>query len=126
MLAAYGVDTLDPRVSTRRVHVLLERLPPHARRGGEAWSIESELLAGVVDHLAMLTYVTQRAHGAKGATKPKPVKRPRQRAINDGGQAAAPNAARPVTPQNGKAGSWIEAGAALAGIPGVKTVVSDG
>jgi len=126
-MAAYGVDVLDPRVSTRRVHVLLERLPPHARRGGESWSIEAELLAGVIDHLAMLTYVTLRAHGAKGATKPQPVKRPRPRpamAGDRGGQAAAP--VRGALPGGqGKAGSWHEAGRMLAGLQGV-VVIRDG
>lgn len=118
-MAAYGVDVLDPRVSTRRVHVLLERLPPSGRRGGEAWSIESELLAGVIDHLAMLTWITLRAHGAKGAAKPKPVQRPRR-----GAMATAARPPRSPGSPEGKAGSWIEAGRMLAGIPGV--VVSDG
>ena len=31
MLAAYGIDVLDPQGSTRRVHMLLERLPPQFR-----------------------------------------------------------------------------------------------
>ena len=121
-MAAYGVDVLDPRVSTRRVHVLLERLPPSARRGGEAWSIESELLAGVIDHLAMLTWITLRAHGAKGAAKPKPVQRPRRGQLSAMTTAARPPRS-PGSPE-GKAGSWMEAGRMLAGIPGV--VVSDG
>ena len=34
-MLAYGVDTLDPAVSTRRVGVLLDRLPPSALRNGE-------------------------------------------------------------------------------------------
>lgn len=124
-MAAYGVDVLDPAVSTRRVHVLLERLPPSARRPGEAWSTEAELLAGLIDHVAYLTWVTLRAYGAKGAAKPRPVQRPRaaehmrrpparldQARVPDGGQA--------------KAGSWIDAALALGGIPGVQVVNRDG
>jgi hypothetical protein len=125
MLAAYGVDVLDPSVSLRRIHVLLERLPPHARRMGEQWSIESELLAGLVDSVQMLTWVTLRANGAKGARKPQPVPRPRDRR------------ARPVTPPvpdapggqeqrtPGKSSSWLAAAKQLAVIPGV-VVTDDG
>jgi hypothetical protein len=122
MLAAYGVDVLDPAVSTRRVHVLLDRLPPQARRGGEMWSTEAELLAQLVDHVAELTWVTLRAHGAKNVAKPRPMARPRR------GVAAAhrPAGSRPGPAQDqpGKHDSWMAAARALAGMPGV--VVSDG
>ena len=93
MLEVYGVDVLDPAVSTRRVAVLLERLPPYARRPGEHWSTEAELLAVLADELAQLTWVTLRAHGAKGATRPRPMPRP--------GQMRAP--ARPPAPNRGRA-----------------------
>jgi hypothetical protein len=122
MLAAYGVDVLDPAVSLRRVHVLLERLPPYARRPGEQWSTEAELLAVLIDHVADLTWVTLRANGAKGASRPRPVARPRQR-----GQAAPPSAQSgpaALQPGEGKASSWGDAARMLAAIPGV--VVSDG
>ena len=88
MLEVYGVDVLDPAVSTRRVAVLLERLPPYARRFGEAWSTEAELLAVVSDQLAQLTWVTLRAAGAKNATRPRPLPRP-------GGRPARPPRPKP-------------------------------
>lgn len=115
MLAAYGVDVLDPGVSPRRLWVLLQRLPPYARRGGESWSIESELLAGVIDHVAGLTYVVLQALGAN-AQKPQPVPRPRQRAA----AAAMPGAGEP--PGDGspvKHKTWADAMDALMKLPGV-------
>jgi hypothetical protein len=114
MLAAYGVDVLDPAVSLRRVHVLLERLPPHARRLGEQWSTESELLAGLVDRVAYLTYVTLRANGAKDAKVPEPIARPAAHAA----VAQGP----PPEPDRGlvAAASWAEGIAAIAATEGVQ------
>jgi hypothetical protein len=124
MLEVYGVDVLDPAVSTRRVAVLLERLPPYARRFGEPWSTEAELLALVSDQLAQLTWVTLRAAGAKNATRPRPLPRPGDsRFANRGrGQAAAPETAgqRPEAPAAGKAGTWADAARMLAGMPGMR------
>ena len=116
MLAAYGIDVRDPAVSTRRVHVLLERLPPHARRGGESWSVEAELLALLVDHVANLTWVTMRAHGAKNATRPRPVPRPR-RVVT-----AQPSAQTPGRADGGpvKTSGWMDAARMLARMPGVE------
>lgn len=105
MLATYGIDTLDPGVSTRRVWVLLERLPPQARRGGEQWSVEAELLAGLIDQVANLTWITLQAHGAKGVTRPQPVPRP------PGRRAAAEAQA--------DRGGWGDVLRQLSGIPGV-------
>lgn len=120
MLAAYGVDVLDPKVSTRRVHVLLERLPPHVRRAGEDWSTEAELLAGLIDHVAQLTYVTLQANGAKGATRPQPVPRPRRRSpLAVEPRPAARAAGQPDAP--GKAATWFDAALLLGKIPGVVT-----
>ena len=118
MLEVYGVDVLDPAVSTRRVAVLLERLPPYARRFGEPWSTEAELLALVSDQLAQLTWVTLRAAGAKNAARPRPLPRPGGRR----GQAAAPETAgqRPDAPAEGKAGTWADAARMLAGMPGMR------
>jgi hypothetical protein len=127
LLAAYGVDVLDPAVSTRRVHVLLAQLPPSARRGAQRWSTEAELLAGVIDHLAMLTYVTLKANGAKSAKKPVPVPRPpvarpyepagdgRKRPVDSGHAPGGKPGSAPV-----RASSWADAARALAGVPGVK------
>jgi hypothetical protein len=117
MLAAYGVDVLDPQVSTRRVHVLLERLPPQFRAPGEQWSTEAELLAVLVDHVAQLTWITLQAHGARNVSRPRPIDRPPRRRRQQ--HAAAP-AAGPAGPE-GKASTWIDAGRMLAGMPGVVT-----
>ena len=127
MLAAYGVDILDPAVSLRRLRVLLEYLPPQARRAGESWSTEAELTAGLIDHVAYLTWVTIRAAGGKQG-KPKPVRRPPARADRLAAEARRRRtlpAAR-SGPQAGgdggpvKTGSWAEAIAQIAGGGGVR------
>jgi hypothetical protein len=117
MLEVYGVDVLDPAVSTRRVAVLLDRLPPYARRPGEQWSTEAELLAVLADRVGELTWVTLRAAGAKAA-RPRLLPRPADRR----GQAAAPKPAgqRPAPAAEGKTGTWADAIAALAGTPGMR------
>jgi hypothetical protein len=123
-MAGFGVDVLDPAVSTRRVAVLIDRLPPHARRGGQQWSTEAELLAVLIDHLAALTWVTMRAHGAKNVPRPRPIPRPPQ----PGG--AAPRPAQPTPgpakPGATKTSSWADAAAMLGGMPGVKVVTPGG
>jgi hypothetical protein len=103
MLAAYGVDVLDPGVSTRRVWVLLERLPPAVRRLGEQWSTEAELLAGLIDEVAYNTWVLARVYGSRSSA-PKPVPRPPQR-------RREPEPAR---------GAWDDVVRQLAAIPGVR------
>lgn len=108
-MAAYGIDTLDPGVSTRRVAVLLDQLPSWARGPGESWSTEAHLLALVVDHLAQLTWVTLKANGAKMAPRPKPLQRPSERGAKR----------EPLTGQP-RSGGWSEAIMALAGMPGVE------
>jgi hypothetical protein len=123
-MAGFGVDTLDPAVSTRRVAVLIDRLPPSARRGGQQWSTEAELLAVLVDHVAALTWVTMRAHGAKNVPRPRPIPRPPQP-----GGAAPPRPQSPPAPSQpgaAKASSWAEAAAMLGGMPGVKVVKPGG
>jgi hypothetical protein len=121
-MAAYGVDVLDPAVSTRRVGVLVDRLPPYARNTGEQWSTEAELLAVLVDHVANLTWVTLRAHGAKNVARPRPVPRPGSRAQSARNSAPPPAGSRNGTGNEGprKAGSWLDAARQLATIPGVK------
>jgi hypothetical protein len=82
MIACYGVDPLDPRVSLRRVKLLAERLPPGGWPDPEhalSWTAEAYLLAQLIDEVAALTHLTARAHGAKPA-KPKPFPRPGARA----------------------------------------------
>jgi len=127
MLEVYGVDVLDPAVSTRRVAVLLERLPPYARRPGEHWSTEAELLAVLADELAQLTWVTLRAHGAKGAARPRPLPRPgrtiRHGSTSDRERAAPVHETAPESrgqPGDVKAGTWADAARILAGMPGMK------
>jgi hypothetical protein len=125
MLAAYGVDVLDPAVSTRRVWVLVNRLPPAARSGGEAWSVEADLLALVSDQLSWLSYITLKAHGAKNVPKPKPVPRPKRQPVLTVATPARPaeRMTAGTMPRAGeparKAGSWAEAARALASVPGV-------
>jgi hypothetical protein len=111
-----GVDVLDPRVTLRRVWVLLHRLPPSVRRPGEAWSTEAELLATVIDHLAYLTWVTLKAAGAQSAQRPRPMQRPARRP----GLAEPPAAPAPAIAEGErKTGSWAEAGELIAAMPGV-------
>jgi hypothetical protein len=114
-------------VSLRRVAVLLEHLPPAARRGGESWSAEADLLAGLIDHVAYLTWITIRAHGGKGG-KPKPVKRPPDRARRQAAAAAGRRRAIPAASGRSggsgaepvKTGTWAEAIAVMAGTEGVR------
>lgn len=131
MFAAYpGLDPASPagfpELSPRRFKVLLERLPPHARRGGEQWSTEAELLALVVDHLAQLTYVQLKRGGAKSVKKPRPLERPKARA-DQGRQKELQrkHAAWRQRKESGhKPASWGEAAALLTGREGFR--VSDG
>lgn len=115
MLAAYGVDVLDPTVSLRRIGVLLERLPPHARRGGQEWSVESELLASVIDSVAMLTWVVARLAGDKNVQKPPPVPRPREHT-----RMPAPAGNGNSSPGPVKHARWSDAIESLMGMPGVR------
>jgi hypothetical protein len=122
-MCAYGVDVLDPAVSPRRLLVLLDRLPPWARTPGEHWSVESHLLALLVDHVAALTWVTMRAHGAKGATRPRPLPRPSHRVAK---REPGPSGQAPRDPSGqAKAGSWADAAAMLAGVPGMRVSRGD-
>lgn len=125
-MAAYGVDVLDPHTSVRRLRVLLDHMPPPGRQGGQVWSVEAELLAGLVDHVANLTWVTLRAHGAKNAPRPKPLPRPPHRGTPPPRQA--PAAPQPSDGQTAprKTASWAEAFNDLAGNAGVQVRRHDG
>jgi hypothetical protein len=115
MFAAYGLDVLDARaVSPRRLWVLLNRLPPAARSGGEDWSAEANLLALLCDHVANLTWVTLRASGAKSAPRPKPLPRPRPRR-----ERAAASRSQPHETGREPSG-WERAALELAAMPGVE------
>ena len=117
-MAAYGVDTLDPAVTPRRVAVLVRRLPPWARNPGDQWGTEAHLLANLIDQVAALTYITLKAAGAKNVARPRPVRRPPAGAAQQRTARSAPSAA--ARPQGSKAGSWLEAAEMLAGIAGVE------
>jgi len=78
MLAAYGLDVLDPAVSPRRVWELVQRLPPWARLPGEDWSTEASLLALLIDHVADLTWLVAKL-GGSNSPRPNPLPRPRPR-----------------------------------------------
>ena len=110
MAAAYGVSVLDPGLTPRRLWVLLNHLPPAFRRPGEHWSAEAELLAGLIDHVALLTWITLRANGDKATARPRPIARPPRR----GGTARAALAAPRST-----SGRWGQFAETLAGMDGV-------
>src|SRR6516225_6543121 len=113
MLAAFGVDVLDPAVTVRRVWSLATRLPPQARAGGEEWSQESHLLALLCDHLAQLTYATLKIAGSTSVTEPRPIPRP---AHKPRAQPAARTAApRQLVPPGTPSASWMDAIARLSG-----------
>jgi hypothetical protein len=78
MLAVFGVDVLDPGVSLRRVWVLLNRLPPGSlpRVSAASWSTDTHLLAGLLDAVNALTWVTVAQASRNRPAKPKPVPRP--------------------------------------------------
>jgi uncharacterized protein DUF5361 len=90
VLQTYGVDVLDPAVSLRRVHVLATRLAGGSQDAESqvAWTIEAHLLAAMFDAVMILTWVTLKANGAKGAQRPKPIRRPGPRPGRPGGQPA--------------------------------------
>jgi hypothetical protein len=117
MQAAYGLDVTSPDVSPRRVWVLSQRLPPWARRPGEDWSTEADLLALLVDHVADLTWLVARLGGSQNATRPQPLPRPAARAA----RAAEP---RPE-PRAARSDGWgLALAGQLGGVPGV--AVHDG
>lgn len=124
-MAAFGVDVLDPAVTPRRIAVLAERVPPWARPFGQQWSVEAELLAVVVDHLAQLTYVTLRAAGAKSAQKPRPLPRPPRARPRPAQATSGPGAGRPRAGAQQPQG-WLAAAAQLSAIPGVITSTEGG
>ena len=118
-MAAYRLDVLDPAVTPRRIVVLTDRLPPWAISPGDTWGAEAELLALLVDHVAQLTWVTLKAAGSKSVSKPRPIPRPARRVRSPGAASSGPRSGAPGPAVPGKTGSWAEAAAQLAAIPGV-------
>lgn len=79
LLARYGVDTLDPRTSLRRVAVLVRHLPGgYLVEGPGSWSIEDHLLATIADAVHQLLWVTVTVNSSKNRKPPriKPIPRP--------------------------------------------------
>ena len=78
LLARYGVDTLDPTVTNRRVFVLLQRLPGEYLLDPIDWDTDRHLLATIADALHNLLWVTVKVNSKKGASVPKisPIPRP--------------------------------------------------
>lgn len=79
----YGVNLLD--LSLRKAWVLIENLPSEARLVKEfaphaEWSTEAHLLAGLIDSVAINTWVLQAVNSdpkkGRGPAKPKPITRP--------------------------------------------------
>ena len=114
MAAAYGVSVADPALTPRRLWVLLNHLPPAFRRPGEHWSAEAELLAGLIEHVALLTWITLRANGDKATARPRPIARPPRR-----GAAAR---AADIAPR-GSPSRWDAFAEALTGMDGVSVHV---
>ena len=82
MLACYGVDVLAAGLTSRRLWVLLKRLPPHARIGADVeqqWSQESYLLAALIDAVQNLSYITMQVWSKSKIKAPKPLQRPGDR-----------------------------------------------
>lgn len=106
MLAAYRVDVLDPTVTLRRIWVLARRLPAGSwpdQHSALSWSVEAHLLAGVLDALAALTFVTIKAYGGK-PPKPKPFPRPRGRRDHESRFTNRETPVRPRIPWTALAG----------------------
>lgn len=78
LLARYGVDTLDPGVTMRRVWVLLQRCPGAYLRDPVEWDVQEHLTANVLDSLNALLYVTVKVNSRQGAQVPRipPIRRP--------------------------------------------------
>lgn len=118
MMAAYGIDVLDPGVTARRIHVLATQMPPHQRMLGEQWGVEAHLLATLVDCVQQLTWVTLRANGSK-ASRPKPMPRPgRERESVSQPASGSARRAQLASGEPVKAASWVDAARMLAGSRG--------
>ncbi len=80
-LSAFGVDVLDPGVTPRRIAVLMRHLPAGSLLRpdeDESWSVEAHLLAGLIDSVNQLTWLTSAVNSGKGRRpkRPKPIPRP--------------------------------------------------
>ena len=110
-----GLDVLDQRVTLRRIHVLLHRLPPGSWPNQDrplAWTVEAYLLAGLFDAVQMLTFVTLKASGSKSVRQPRPLPRPK----------AAPVRARNREGETRKRSGWADLADLLKGQKGVEVI----
>lgn len=77
VLRVYG---LDPHtVTLRRLWVLVRRLPQGSWKkdqGPASWSEEAYLLAGVIDAINQVTWVTTQVNSKRKVPFPQPVERP--------------------------------------------------
>lgn len=81
MLGTFGVDTLSvPGPTPRRMIELLRRIPPGSlfpdHDHPATWSAEAHLLAGLIDHVAQLTWVTAAVNSKRPPPRPRAVPRP--------------------------------------------------
>ena len=92
MLRAYGIDAHDPATTPRRLALALQYLPAGCWPDPEhpaSWTVEAYLLAGLVDAVRELTYLTAKVNGVKQAKRPEPVWRPGAKAPKaQGGKVA--------------------------------------
>lgn len=78
-MTAYGLDTLDPKVTPRRMLLLLKNMRPgviNDEHSAASWSVESHLLAAVVDSVNQLGWLTAAVNAKHKPRRPKPLKRP--------------------------------------------------
>jgi hypothetical protein len=89
MQRAYGLD--PARLTLRRLWVLLHRIPagtwPEADHPA-SWSVESYLLANVVDAANQVAWITAAANSKRKPPRPKAVPRPGERRRKGFGAAA--------------------------------------
>lgn len=77
VLARYGVDPWT--CSLRRLFVLLQAMPPGYWPDTEVeavWSVESHLLAGLIDAVNQTTWMVAAANSKRPPARPKPFPRP--------------------------------------------------
>ena len=76
-MRVYGVD--PRRATLRRIWVLLQRFPLgawHAKDSESSWTAEAYLLAGVVDAVNQLTWITASVHSKRKPKRPEAIQRP--------------------------------------------------
>ena len=80
MLARYGVEPWT--VTPRRLRVLIQALPPGLWADPDSpmsWSVEAHLLAGTIDAVNQVAWLTAATNSKRPPPRPKPVDRPGSR-----------------------------------------------